>query len=409
MIAFLSNKIKKWKKNTQLITGMLGLFLAGCVCFCSGAPNENTTIESAAATTSKFALKNSNTKYISIQISPKNADAKKTMPNTYNEYFYWKYIFRHSDFGFLSTVNGGKTHRCYFGEIDVNKNISFISCNNNFNPEYENFYKHEVYDTKLMFKGKNIISQGAINFFAISQTRASQILLKRGEHADNNGDFSIDQYEQLIGTNTQLYIDGNSYLFTISNIFFESGQFHEDMSQNFGEYVLSYIRFPDFLESESTYIFNTYDYQNIHKIKRIRTLFDKENFSFNLSSFNLKNSNYHLSDVFDYNYIFCGNSSKIGNDFLSIFLLLLSFFAFAFSIYVILISDLFNNAKYAITIMFFFSLPYVILSIVYFAIKTPFFFSFFSLVSYLIMSVVLIAVFAFALYKERGDMIRKHL
>lgn len=406
MSGFFSNRIKKWKKITQLLVASIGLFCSSCVCFCSGTVNENTIIESTAVDVSKYVSLNSKTKYLSIQVSPKNAEAKRLLPNTYNEYFYWKYIFRHSDFGFLSTVNGGKTHDCYFGEIDVNENISFLSCGNNSNPEFDGFYKHEVYDIKLMFKGRNIINQDAINFLVISQTRAKQLLLKRGEIADSDGNYSLAQYEKLLGTNTRLVLDGNSHNFSIANVFFESGPFHDNVSQNFGEYVLSYIHFPDGMESEATYIFNAYDYQNIHKLKRMRALFDSSLFSFNMSLFNLRNSGSSLLDIFDSDYFFGGN---LGNGLASIALSIFSLVILSVFLYVFWQSESIHNTKSVIAVISSFLLPYAVLFLINSIIKIPLIFSYFSLVIYSIMFVVLIAVLIATLFRERGDRIRKIL
>lgn len=406
MAAFMFNRIKKWRKIIQLLVSSVGLFCTGCICFCSGITNESSIVELAATNITKFVLSNSETNYISIQIASNNSDAKKTMPNTYNEYFYWKYIFRHSDFGYLSTVNGGKTHECYFKEIDTSENISFVFCGNNSNPEYEGYYKHEVYDIKLMFKGKNTINHDAINFFAISQTRANQLLTKRGEPTDDSGNYSLQQYEKLLGTNTELEIDNIPYLFTISNVYFESGEFHSNVSTNFGEYVVSYIHFPDSLETEATYIFNTYDYQNIHKIKRLRAIFDSANFSFSLSPFNLKNGDYKLSDVFNYNYIF---SNNVGNSFVSISLLIFSFIVLAISLYILWLSESIHNIKNIIVVSCSFLLPYLLLSVINLVSKIPLIYSYFSLIFYLIMFVILITVLVLILFRKRGDLIRKLL
>lgn len=406
MAIFTFNRIKKWNKIIQLLVSSIGLFCAGSICFCSGITSESAVLETVAADISKFASSNSETNNISIQVSPENLEAKKTMPNTYNEYFYWKYIFRESNFSFLSTVNGGKTHECYFNEIDTNENISFVFCGYNTNPEYEGYYKHEVYDIKLMFRGKNIINQEAINFFAISQTRANQILLARGEVFNDEGNYGLEQYEKLLGTNTELNIDGNPYLFTISNVFFESGAFYNNTSRNFGEFVISYTRFPEFLETEATYIFNSYDYQNIHKIKRMRATFDSTNFSFNLSLFNLNNHNYMLSDIFDCNYIF---SHTIGNSFVSISLLIFSFIVFTFFLFLLWLSSPIHNFKNIVIVFCSFLLPYLVLSIINMLIKIPLIFSYFSLIPYSIMFVALIAFLVLILFRKKGDVIRKIL
>lgn len=399
-------KVLSLKRATQIAIAAFGVIVSSCLCFCSGITHQSTIIEKASNGISDYVTSNSKTGYMAINVSPNTVENAKKMPNTYNEYFYWKYIFRHSDFSYFSSVNAGKKHDCYYTEIDNKENITFICCGNNSNPEFEGFYKHEVYDIKLMFKGKNTINKGAISFFAISQTRADMLLSKRGEKKDFEGKYGILQYEKLLGTDTEIIIDGNFFLFTISNIYFESGDLHNNLTNNFGEYVLSYIIFPSVVKLESTFIFNSYDFQNKHKIERMRHYFDSENFSFSLCSYNLSSEKASLSEALNYKEIF---SKNLGNNVLSILTLFAAFLLMLFSCIFIYSAKQIHHIKYLLFVICSFVGIYLLFSLIDFFSRTTILFSHFSLVAYMFFVVLFICTLVLILFKAKGDKIRKIL
>lgn len=402
----ISKKIKTLKKKMQVAIVSFGVFFASCFCFCSGITHESTSIEKTSNEIANYIAPNSKTGYLSIEVSPNSVENAKKMPNTYDEYLYWKYIFRHSNFSYFSSVNAGKKYDCRYNEIDHSENITFVCCGYNSNPEFEGFYKHEVYDIKLMFKGKNVINKGAINFFAISQTRADMLLEKRGEKRDSEGKYSILQYEKLLGTDTEISIDKNTSNFTISNVYFESGDFHNNLICNFGEYALSYINFPATVKLESTFIFNSYDFQNIHKIKRMRSYFDSENFSFSLCTYNLNNKKAILSDLLDYKQIFGKN---LGNNVLSVFVLIIGFLLMLFSCIFAYQMDQIHDIKYLIFVICSFLLPYFLFYLINSFHKIIFLFSHFSLIAYMFFAVLCLSTLLLILFKRKGETIRKIL
>ena len=395
------NKIKSFSCKFQLFFSSALFCLTSIVCFCSGISNSNTLIEKKSAEIVSFINKHSLTDYVSIQVSPVVKEDKKSMPNTYNEYFYWKYIFRNSDFGFLSTANGGKTHECYYNEINGDQNISFLCCGNNSNPNYQDYYRHEVYDIRLMFKGNNSMVGGAINFFAISQTTATKLLVKRGLEKVSDG-FTVKQYETLLGTNTTLLLDGQLVEFTISNIYFEEGNFFSNVSSNFGEFAISYIYFPDYIESESTYIFNKYIYQNSHKIQRMRSFFNNDKFRFNVSGFNLNNQDTKQSISFEISEMF---DEELGNDVLSIILLIIDLFFLLISLLVFWFSEKIHHLFKFIVIALSFIGVYLLLFVINFVTPIPVLFSFFSLKLFIVELVAFLVVSVAVLFKRRRRII----
>ena len=279
MLKTIVNKIKRisiiWKSAITFCC----ILLTSTSVFLAGSMKPESYIEKTAACLTEI-VKNDPTKngFLPLQIIPNDKESENSMPRVFDEYYYWKYIFRHSDFSFLATVNGGKTHQCYYSEIQFDKNVSFIYCANNLNPKKGDFYKHEVYDIDLMFEGETRILEGTLSFITISQTIANKLLCKRLNCAEGTT-FSVDDYRSLISTKMPLLMDGSEYLFTISNIYFEEGTFFKNTKTVIDEFVLSYTIFPENFKKECTYIFNSYTYQNYHKLIRIKEMVNTRNFS----------------------------------------------------------------------------------------------------------------------------------
>ena len=396
MMSFKSfcEKMNKLSKRIRIFLSFGLIFIGSSLVFVSGIFYSDASLESDSVFISNLAEESLNKQFVSAQITPKNESASSNMPSTYNEYYYWKYIFRHSNFGFVSTVNGGKTHSCLFKNLNDDSNITFLCSGYNSNPAYGDFYKHEVYDLRLMFPGNNAKRDGAISFLAVSQTKANDLLLSKGVVLSDGG-YSLEQYESLLQDNITIVMDNVDCEFSISNIYFEDGEFFENVKKTFGEFVLSYIRFPDGFAPEASYIFNKYDYQNYHKLKRMKYLFDESNFSFRFSNYNLK-SDINL-DAFN-NRILSNNSSF---DFLSILLMCVSCLLVLLGIFSIFVYKEFYNLKSIIIFNGLFVFPYSALFIINMFKKIPLIFSYYSLKVFLLLSIVMILFDMFLIFFMR--------
>ena len=391
-------------KKTIFNISLFGVLASSVFLFLSGTINPNSILSDYASYLSEVAKSDiSKNGYVSFQITAINEKNESNYPSTYNEYFYWKYIFRHSNFSFLSTVNGGKTHNCFYKEINSKDNVTFLYSGNNSNPKYNDYYKHEIYDIFFMFKGNNRMVSDALNFFAISETKAQQLLSVRGVQAGNEG-YSSDQYETLLGTNTVINIDGEDFLFTISNVYFENGEMFQNVNSTFGEFAVSYIHFPPSLQKECTYMFNKYEYQNLHKIKRIRNAFSSDEYKLSLSSFNL-NSIEKLNVSKIYNIL----NSNLGNNALSIVLTIFSIVLFAASVF--LFFAILDSNKLLDYVVFFslFLIPYGSLGVINIFMRMPLLFSYHSLTIFAIELLIVIAWLLFKLFtrgflnREKGN------
>lgn len=301
----------------------------------SGVFNSQTHIEKAATYLSDYSTSDLTlNEYTCLLVSSKNN--AEQLPNEQSEYYYWEHVFAKTKFGYVATVNGGKHHNCFYSEIDCAENISFIYCGHNSNKENGDHYRQEVYDLSLMFRGKNSINPDSINFMAVPQNRADELLIKRGENPDENGNFSTDQYEKLLGTSTQLSMDENIYNFTISNIILQEDGLYTKLAETFGEFVLSYTRFPDGFDKESAYVFNKYDYQNYHRLQRMRALFAGKNYELNIAKFNLTNKNTEIDNSVKDVVL----SNQIGNNVLSALLVTFSLALYVICLYIFFLNSL---------------------------------------------------------------------
>ncbi len=360
----------------------------------AGSINSRSVIEESACYLTEISKSGLSTNgFTSVQISPTSKAGESKLPSTYNEDLYWQFIFRHSDFHYFSTVNGGKTHDCRYKEIDGD-NITFLYSGTNYNHEYNGYYKHEVYDIVLMFRGHNSLTDGAKNFIAISKTRADELLETRG-FIKTGDSYTSEQYQELLGTKTQLLFDGNETSFSISNVYFEIGDTYEKIKSTFGEFALSYINFPEGIEKEATYVFNSYDYQNYHKIERIRNYFSDNGFNISLSHYNLKDGFHEDSNKIN-NII----KANIGYDVFSISLIVVSVMLYMGSLaYIHLVFDTKLPIDRLVLIFLLIS-PISILNFINMFWRIPLLCSHFSIIFYTIYIILFIALFIYELYKK---------
>ena len=390
------NKISKQSKIKQTMFCVLLLLLSNVSLFVAGSFNKQTSTEMFASNITEYINNEWDDNYLTLQITSNDSDGERFISNlTYNEYFYWKYIFRNSDFGFVSTVNGSKKYEILYSEVDsLDSNLTFLFCGRNSNNAYHGYFKHEVYDLMLMFKGNNVISSGASNFMAISKSRADQILIERNFLPGDYEGFEEEDYLSLIGTNTTLLVDGWEYTLTIANIYFEEGNFFENVIDTFGEFVVSYITFPKLLEMEATYIFNGNLYQNMHRLNRISAFFKSDMYSFSFEN----NTISYFEENLNINHLF----TKKNNDFFSYFITAFSCILFLAVLLIIYsFNDLHTIRNLVILTAAHFA-PYFILNIINNIFGKISLFSYFSLKIYMLFSAMLLIYFALLIYWRKG-------
>ena len=86
-----------WKK----IISFGCIFIIVSSVFLAGSAKSESYVEKTARFLTEAANKKSGeNSFFSLQLVPEDKESENALPRVYDEYFYWKYIFRHSDLVF---------------------------------------------------------------------------------------------------------------------------------------------------------------------------------------------------------------------------------------------------------------------------------------------------------------------
>lgn len=187
---------------------------------------------------------------------------------------------------YASTVNADKTHSIHFKEIDDEANISVLYANVNSNSVYGDHYKHEYYPIELMFRG-NHNSYGYYSFCYISQSQADKLLEVRGETKGEGGTYTSEQYESLIATGTTIELDGTEYSYYISNIYYQTDYYYEALSSTMGEFIMSYLNYPDSFKKQAVYFMNANSFENRYFMEYINEQYSRDHYEVRLNTYNV--------------------------------------------------------------------------------------------------------------------------
>lgn len=294
----------KNKRITALILLLLSFFSSSLV-ISSGFLSKTKNVDIFSeyiADISKNHTKNGKYSWIAVSDRENN----KKMPNlvgTVDEYNYWKYAYRHSNFAYAKIANANKKINCYYSDLEKpNDSLVFLTAGSNesvlLNSNGKEHYRHDFYDIYLMFKNNKKINSNDSNFCSISKKRATELLKKTTGVVDR--DFSDEEYFSLIGTSINFSINNDKYSWTIDDIYIDEfeqndkrGEFFANLTKTVGEFVLAFNLLPNDLLNSDVYFFDSHSFQNKSKIERIISAYTiekvdvefcscclKENFSF---------------------------------------------------------------------------------------------------------------------------------
>lgn len=255
-----------------------------------------------------------NHKYSWLSITEKKASQNKKksiLREPYDEYFFWKYIFRHSDYGYSKIANPNKDFSVTTIDYALYDDYSFLCANRNRNYKMKNSdnYHQEFYDLELMFAGTRQIKTHDSNFFAISKTDAANILSQMGV-VKTGDDYSKNQYSSLLNSSIRLNINGANVSWTLDNIYLENTEFYKNLNSTIGHFLLTYILLPDTIAISDVFFFNTYVFQNMYKLERIASYYEKDDVDYNMCSVAFKNTDSFNTDVL-FNGLFPKRTSPI--------------------------------------------------------------------------------------------------
>ena len=360
--------------------------------FPAGAFNDNTKNEEVANQMAVAATKKTTGgQYLSILVEPN--DVQTNPLNSPSSEFYSTYAyFGEQSPAFAGTVNADKTNSIYIKEIET-QNLSFLYSNINSNKEYKGHFKHEFYPLELMFKGDHVFAD-AFSFCYLSETQARNLLISRGLEINE------ETFKSLIGQKIIILFNNVEYTYSIGNIYLETNYYYSALSEVLGDFIFSYIRYPEGIKKQACYFMNRYYYQNLSFMKRISALYDNKQYSIKINHNNLKED---IDDVYLTSFYF-----RPKNHLLDI----LSALLFVFLLLNNVVSSLlvsfinFNKRTWRVLLYPIFGLlPYLIFLIVSHLTKS---FLFFSGVSTIIFFAVLLSHFIFSIivffkYFNKGE------
>lgn len=383
--------LKRMFVGRQLLASAL-LFASLLFIFPSGALLNSTRFEQYALTASNIAKDNTlNKDYLSLQIT---SNESQRMPTGFFEAHELNGIFRGDNFNFSTTVNCDKKQAIAIPELSDEINFSILYANTFSNRVYNDHYRHEYYPLELMFKGDHSVDKDDYSFCYISSSQADIILEKMSLEKNANN------YEKLIKTKIDIKYEEMICQYSIANIYLETNSFYDGLKSTMGDFVVTYSKHPESFKQAYNYYLNIYPFQNTFFLKRIASLYNNNDYSIEINTYNLVNS-FDESKILDFLTI---NDSSVYNTLSNIFLLS-TFFVYFFSLL------FFYLKKITILVEHIFVYPaiglliHAIFRIVYFSSKTVYCFSNFSTISFFIMEIVFVMylLILFLAQRRRND------
>lgn len=291
MTNFLAKIFKNKRVNLTLILSFI--FVSLLSIFPIGALHSSTVVENTSVYLAEVTENHTiNGKYIAMMIEPKDGSDKK-IGNAYNEFHSLYGIFRERLATYVGSVNADKKHTIKLKDIDDDVNFSFLNVDTGFSvTEYyidettgEMVYKQEFYPLELMFYSNHPTVSGAYSFLYISQSRANDLLDKKGlDHTKDNYYALLNNPDNLI----TLEFDGVEYKFAIDNIYYERNYFYEALDEVMGEFFLAGQRYPDGIKRQGMFFLRNYAYQNKYYIQYATSIYSQKDFTFNVLDRNFK-------------------------------------------------------------------------------------------------------------------------
>ena len=280
-------------KRINLIAIISLIFFSLLVIFPFGALHTSTVVENTSEYLADVTQNHTtNGKYTAMMIEPKDGSDKK-INNPYFEFHYLYGVFREGLATYVGSVNADKGHNIKFQDIDEDVNFSFLNVDSGFSvKEYyvdkttgEMVYKQEFYPLELMFYSNHPMVAGAYSFLYISQSRANDLLDKKGlDHTKENYQTLLNNPENLI----TLEFDGVPYKFAIDNIYYERNYFYYALNEVMGEFFLAGQKYPDGIKRQGMFFLRNYAYQNKFYIQYATSLYSQNDFAFKVLDRNFK-------------------------------------------------------------------------------------------------------------------------
>lgn len=251
-----------------------------------------------------------------------NKNKEPGISRAQSEYRFWYDVFnantQPSRNVYFGVVNGNKEKECHFKDFLSEEPLSFVFSEVNSNYEYNNHWHHEFYNFELLVRGEHYASNFGCYSFCYLTERQAKAYLKMDNPTE-------EDYLSIIGQKITIVLDDVEYLYLISNIIFENSNVTDSLNEILGNWVMSYIIYPEGFKRQNCYVFNVYTYQNMYKLNYIKNNYPSNDYSYVFGVNNLKESNSQLESNISLVVDYMNENQSIQAIALQITFLLLSF------------------------------------------------------------------------------------
>ena len=290
--------MKETKKGLNLKKYILIVIAFICVClfYPAGAIHSVTKIEKTSNYISSVSIDKGKVD-VPVIVENKKEGRKLSLIDTASEFRYLYGVFGGGNKAyFASTVNADKKNSILCHKFGNNVNYSFLYAESGFSNKKQSdgdYYRHEFYPIKLMFRGEHRSLSGSFSFLYISKSQADMLL------ADYNLEQTKENYQSLLGTGLTLSMNGKDYLWLIEDIYLETGTYFNDLQKTIGDFFVGYREYPEGFKKQSTYFLNDSEYENKFFLEHIKTSYSKDDIILKFQDDRLNND--VLQTIYDEN------------------------------------------------------------------------------------------------------------
>ena len=245
-----------------------------------------------------------------------------------------------------------------------------------------------------MFQGKHYYSN-VFSYCYISQSQAQKLLKNK------NIPITPESYESLLGTAITLQMDDVDYQWNIANIYLETNEFYDDVSNVMGSFLLGYNKYPEGFHKEAVYFMRPQIFQNTYLLKHSVSLYSPLQYNYCFGTYNLLAKTSSAIEIQE-------SALTTKAKFIYLFVFIPSILLFLFSMYKMIDGNFFDGFDRIIIFLSFLFVPhFLFLSMASFS-NNAFLYSSFSAISYAVYVIgALLTYFSIYLYKKCKTVQRK--
>ncbi len=277
-------KLLKHYRIYSICLSLLGLILV----FIGGIFSTNTQIEKVANYATEVvttATEKGNLCAITVEATEDSkpiADNESEFHNLYG-------VFRQEKITFATAVNPNKEYDISITGISDNLSLLYVGpVGTKENVGGEERFRHYIYPIQMMFEDQRLYEISNYIIY-ISKTHATKILETKGVEKEEDGTYSFDSYETLVGSLISMTFDGEEFDFVVQNIYYESDYYYEGLHDVMGDFGIVSYYLPKNMSSKrnNMYFMSDFTYQNKYFMDYINTVYSSKNYLVRINDYNL--------------------------------------------------------------------------------------------------------------------------